>query len=198
MKVSITWSEFLWTQKMTALTLNSGFLFSCFLTNTRYEHLDSEFVLHQLPFQWKFMGFRVHFVISWLINFNLSRLFCDPNVIFEPPHVKTNKMTCAPSKDSDQPGHPPSLIRVFAVRMNVWALSYPLSAQRRLWPDRADAQADLWTQRRLWSDWADAQADLSLRLAHIPFCWFCHEAAHFLEYNLDQLKITRWGCLTWQ
>ena len=24
-------------------------------------------------------------------------------------------MTCAPSKDSDQPGHPPSLIRVFAV-----------------------------------------------------------------------------------
>ena len=26
-------------------------------------------------------------------------------------------------------------------------------------------------------DWADAQADLSLRLAHMPFCWFCHEAA---------------------
>ena len=39
-------------------------------------------------------------------------------------------------------------------------LGYPLSAQ--------------W---RLWSDWADAQADLSLRWAHIPFCWFCHEAA---------------------
>ena len=30
---------------------------------------------------------------------------------------KTNKMTCAPSEDSDQPVHPPSLIRVFAVRM---------------------------------------------------------------------------------
>ena len=30
-------------------------------------------------------------------------------------HDKTNKMTCAPSKDSDQPGHPPSLLRVFAV-----------------------------------------------------------------------------------
>ena len=29
-----------------------------------------------------------------------------------------------------------------------------------------------------WSDWADAQADPSLRLAHVPFCWFCHEAAH--------------------
>ena len=36
--------------------------------------------------------------------------------IFEPPHDKTNKMACAPSEDSDQPGHPPSLIRVFAVR----------------------------------------------------------------------------------
>ena len=42
-------------------------------------------------------------------------------------------MACAPSEDSDQPGHPPSLIRVFAVRMKkAWVLSYPLSAQRRL------------------------------------------------------------------
>ena len=31
------------------------------------------------------------------------------------PHDKTIKMTCVPSEDSDQPGHPPSLIRVFAV-----------------------------------------------------------------------------------
>ena len=35
---------------------------------------------------------------------------------YEPPRDKTNKITCAPSEDSDQPGHPPSLIRVFAVR----------------------------------------------------------------------------------
>ena len=34
---------------------------------------------------------------------------------FEPPHDKPNKMTFVPSEDSDQPGHPPSLIRVFAV-----------------------------------------------------------------------------------
>ena len=47
--------------------------------------------------------------------------------------------------------------RVFAVRMKkAWVLSYPLSAQRKL-----------------WSDWADSQADLSLRWAH-TFCWFCH------------------------
>ena len=34
----------------------------------------------------------------------------------EPQHDKTNKMTCAPSEDSDQSGHPPSLIRAFALR----------------------------------------------------------------------------------
>ena len=69
---------------------------------------------------------------------------------------------CAPSEDSDQPGHPPSLIRVFAVRMKkTRVLSYPLSAQRRL-----------------WSDWADAQADLRPRWVHMPLYWFCHEAAH--------------------
>ena len=38
------------------------------------------------------------------------------SIRFEPRHDKTNKMACAPSKHSDQRGHPPSLIRVFAVR----------------------------------------------------------------------------------
>ena len=48
-------------------------------------------------------------------------------------HDKTNIMTFRPSEDSDQPGHPPSLIRVFAVPIKKsWVLSYPLSAQRRL------------------------------------------------------------------
>ena len=51
----------------------------------------------------------------------------------EPAHDKTNKVACAPSEDSDQPGHPPSLISVFAVRMKkAWVLSYPLSAKQRL------------------------------------------------------------------
>ena len=56
----------------------------------------------------------------------------------------TKPTKCAPSEDSDQPRHPPSLIRVFAVSMKKhWALSYPLSAQQRLWSDRVEAQADL-------------------------------------------------------
>ena len=43
------------------------------------------------------------------------------------------KMTFVPSEESDQPGHPPSLIRDFAVRMKKhWVLSYPLSALWRL------------------------------------------------------------------
>ena len=70
-------------------------------------------------------------------------------------------MTCASSEDSGQPGHPPSLIRVFAVGMKkLWVLSYPLSALPRL-----------------RSGWADAQADLSLRWANRSLHWFCRAVA---------------------
>ena len=40
-----------------------------------------------------------------------------PYILNEQPHDKINKMTCAPSEESDQPGHPPSLIRVFTNKM---------------------------------------------------------------------------------
>ena len=43
---------------------------------------------------------------------------------YEPVHDKANKMICAPSKDSDQPGHLPSLIRLFAVKKHL-VLGYP-------------------------------------------------------------------------
>ena len=50
---------------------------------------------------------------------------------FEPPHDK--KMTCVPSEDSDQPGHPPSLIRVFAVHsMGSLGPNFATGGQRRL------------------------------------------------------------------
>ena len=75
---------------------------------------------------------------------------------------------CALSEDLDQPGHLPSLIRVFAL----WAQSVA--------KDPIFLHAD--RQRRLWSDWADAQADLSLRWAHMPFCWFCHAAAYMKDH----------------
>ena len=57
----------------------------------------------------------------------------DWTIINEPSHDNINKVAYAPGEDSDQPGHPPSLIRVFAVRMKkAWVLSYLLSAQRKL------------------------------------------------------------------
>ena len=57
-------------------------------------------------------------------------------LIYDLLHNKTNKLTCAPREDLDQPGRPPSLIRVFAVCMKKnWGLSYPLSALWRLWSD---------------------------------------------------------------
>ena len=68
---------------------------------------------------------------------------------------------CAANEGSDQPGHPPRLIRVFAICMKKsWVLNYPLSPQRRL-----------------WSDWVDAQADVSLRWAYRSLCWFCYAVA---------------------
>ena len=52
---------------------------------------------------------------------------------FEPPHDKTNKMTFVHSEDSDQPGHPPSLIRVFVVRsMGSLGPNFASGGQRRL------------------------------------------------------------------
>ena len=51
----------------------------------------------------------------------------------EPLHDKTNKITCATSKDSYQPVHSPSLISVFAVCMKKnGVLVYP-KAQSQDW-----------------------------------------------------------------
>ena len=59
---------------------------------------------------------------------NLSAL-CEI-ILYEPPHDKTNKMACGVRQAK---GHPPSVIRVFSVRMKkAWVLSYSMSAQRRL------------------------------------------------------------------
>ena len=56
----------------------------------------------------------------------------------EPTHDKTNKITCTPSEDSDQP----SLIRVSAVRMKEpWVLSGFLHA------DSEDSDQTGWMPR---------------------------------------------------
>ena len=87
--------------------------------------------------------------------YSCQSLCCSLTQWFEPPHDKTNKMTCAPREGSDQPGHPPSLmpslIRVFAMRSK----------------DSQGPKASLCGQQTNWSDWMDAQADLSLCWEHI-------------------------------
>ena len=62
--------------------------------------------------------------------------------IIEQKHDKTNKMSCVPSEDSDQPGHPSSLIIVFAVlSMGSQGPKASTSGQRRLWLDWVDSHA---------------------------------------------------------
>ena len=81
------------------------------------------------------MFFEMRFDLGTLDSGEQSLPFGLPvfSLSFEPPHDKTNKMICAPSEDADQAGHPPSLIRVFAVCMKkAWVLSCPLSTQRIL------------------------------------------------------------------
>ena len=64
---------------------------------------------------------------------------------YELQHYKQNDMRA--QRRSDQPQHPPSLIRVFAVRtVGSWGPNVSSCGQ--------------W---RLWSDWVDVQAELSLR-----------------------------------
>ena len=69
-------------------------------------------------------------------SFTMKNLICFSNFLENAIWAATwqnQQNECAPSEDSDEPGHPPSLIRGFAVRIKkAWVLSYPLSAQRRL------------------------------------------------------------------
>ena len=76
---------------------------------------------------------------------------------FEPMHDKTYNKICVTRKDSDQPVHPPSMVRglVFSSLKS---------------PESVESTCD---QRRFWSDCADAQADLSLRWSHKTHCRFC-------------------------
>ena len=81
---------------------------------------------------------------------------------YEPLHDKTNKMACAPSEDSDQLRHPPSLISLRCLHEKGLVPKLPKKCT----------------------------AKTLIRLGR-SFCWFCHAAAHMLrqksEYNLSPL-----------
>ena len=71
--------------------------------------------------------------------------FCKKKTKYELVHDKTYK-TCATSKDSDQPAHSCSLIRVFVDHMCLRRpLGYSKRSEEELLPYRVDVQADLST-----------------------------------------------------
>ena len=69
------------------------------------------------------------FVVSiWETDFVMAQL-----IIWTCARHNPRKCQVRPGKIQNQPGRPPSLIRVFAVRMKKpWVLSYPISAWWRL------------------------------------------------------------------
>ena len=94
------------------------------------------------------------------------------------------------SEDSDQPGHPPGLIRVFTVRMKKdWILSYPLSASE-VSDQTGRMHRLIWVFALRIQSFFMRTAKTLIRLGGCPgwsesslgtqsFCWFCHEGAHF-------------------
>ena len=111
---------------------------------------------------WKFS---THLIYIVLFNFPTTK----DN--FGWRHANAVLLWCAPREDSNQPGHPPSLIRVFAVCMKILG-----------------SLAIHWAH----SEYSD-QADLSLCWAHILFCWFSHREKFHIKQSYNQNDIcTHW------
>ena len=108
--------------------------------------------------------------------FRLSSMHYKVTII-ELPHDKTNIMTVHPARLS------------LGIRL-VWS-----ECRCTQWV--ANDPSFLHADSEDWSDWMGAQADLSLRWAHMPFCWFCHEAAHIVtvrsRQNAKQFRVGRQG-----
>ena len=91
-------------------------------------------------------------------------MFASLENIFEPPHDKTNKMTVRPLKtaQSDQ-----------SLLCAQWVAKNPSF----LHEDSKDSDQTGWMPRLI-----------CLRWAHMPFCWFCRDVAHFMPTSI----------MTWQ
>ena len=79
----------------------------------------------------------------------------------EPVSNKRYKLACVPIKDSDQPAHPYSLIRVYN--------RHPMGSQR------SNVSSD--EELRLWSDCVKVLTDLNLHCMHMPTCILCWSPA---------------------
>ena len=93
-------------------------------------------------YQFLIIAYLFTFLMTWLIychnTFNTDK----------PQHDKTNKMAHAPSKDSYQHGHPPSLIRVFTVcSLRSQGPNASSCGQRKLWSNSGSCPH--WSQSSL-------------------------------------------------
>ena len=86
---------------------------------------------------------------------------------FEPPYDKTNTMTVRQAKIQISMG-----IRPVWSESSMWA-QWVAKDPSFLHAD-SEYSDQTWRMPRL----------ICLRWAHIPFCWFCPEAAHFNSYDL--------------
>ena len=114
---------------------------------------------------WAMPLWNLHFKQNWKVI--LSSSILHKCFIYEPSHDKTNQMACAPSEDSDQPRHSPSLIRVFAS-----SLFFMRTAKTLIRLGGCPG----------WSESA---------LGAQSFCWFCHET--FQLYNKSRFLLNLKG-----
>ena len=133
------------------------------VTNRTWNSYENDKIYNFLSCSWA-ASLEVCYNLACLSTFNM--LCKESKYLWSSIYIwaatRQNQLSdCAPSEDSVQPGHPPSLIRVFAVRMKkAWVLNYPMSAAKTL--------------IRLGGcpGWSESS------LVAQSFCWFCHEAAH--------------------
>ena len=99
-------------------------------------------------------------------------------------------MTCAPSKDSDQPGHPPSLIRVHCPLEETLGPQLPIKCNSE-YSDQA------WRMPRLQT--GQMLRLICLRWVHMPFCWFCHEAAQMnrIKQIITPIVLVKSDAIVW-
>ena len=114
--------------------------------------------LHHVTNNFKAIIFICHFYIRSEIQFFLQ-------------HKKTNKLTCAPREDSDQPGHLPSPIRIFAVRMKKVSVQ---NYQKKHSKDSDQTECMF------------VQADLRLCWVHISCCGSIFSGQHVLIIPLQR------------
>ena len=104
-------------------------------------------------------GFAGHTVVGFFM-LRLKYTWCCPYILIECSTLITNsswsmsagqtyKMTCAARKDSDQPGNPPTLIRIFIV---CFMGPIPSSEVQERLVGWEDAQVDRWSESLLGAE----------------------------------------------